>query len=94
MGPRPRYESNHRNLFLRLCETIYIDFAGPYLRQKGGSRFILVCVEHLSGWPVAKAISLETAEIFRYFIEDEVFYSFGPPTTVISDNAACFKAKS
>lgn len=74
-------------------ETIFIDFCGPYPRSKLGNRFILVIVDQLSGWveffALPKATSRKTAKCL-----DEVFARFGPPVTMVTDNATNFLSKT
>lgn len=74
-----------------LFETYSIDFAGPLLARIGSrNRCILIAVEHLTGWPFATAVESTTAQMVIDFVEKEITLTFGPPVTMISDNATCF----
>lgn len=76
-----------------LFEVFSIDFAGPLPKSTSGNRFLLICVEHLTGWPIVKATATATAETVRGFIESLILIPFGAPGQIVSDNAACFRAK-
>ena len=71
-------------------DTFSIDFAGPLPMSKEGNRYMLIAVGHLTKWPIAVATkTATTAEVIR-FVNEEIIYSFGPPKTIISDNANAF----
>lgn len=42
-----------------------------------GFNNVLICVEHLANWPLARAIKNETAEIVIKFVEEELVPYFG-----------------
>lgn len=70
-----------------LFAVFLIDFAGPLPITANQNKYLLICVEHLTGWPIMKPNVRATAEELMSFVEQERFHSFGPPTTVVSDNA-------
>ena len=77
-----------------LFHTWSIDFAGPLPVTSTGSKYILIAVEHLSGWPVAQSLS---SDLFNsigvlQFVEKEIVATFGYPTTIISDNDTKFQS--
>ena len=90
--PVPRYRTTLSQPLTGLFQTFSIDFAGPLPRTAKGNRFLLIAVEHLTGWPIARATAASTADVVLNFVKDEIIYSFGPPTTIVSDNAGCFTA--
>ena len=55
---------------------------------------MLVAVEHLRGGPIAIATRDSIAQVVLKFVKREIMYSFGPPQTIISDNATCFTASA
>jgi hypothetical protein len=75
-----------------LFETYSIDFAGPLPKSDAGNIHILIGVEHLSGWPIARAYSASTSEEVMDLIRNEIIEPFGIPKTILSDNAQCFNA--
>ncbi len=77
-----------------LFDVLSMDFAGPLPTTKKGAKFLLVAVEHLTGWPVASPMKDSTAKSVIQFLKKEVVEPYGPPATIISDNAMCFKAQS
>ena len=69
-----------------------INFAGPFPETQRGYKHLLVCVEHLTGWPIVVPTNVATAEIVRDFVSTEIIHPFGIPKVVVSDNAQCFTA--
>lgn len=53
---------------------------------------ILICVEHLTGWPIARATADQTANSVIQFVEEEIITLFGPPKTIVSENGSGFTA--
>lgn len=75
-----------------LFDVFYIDFAGPLLLTSRKTKYILVCIENLTGWSTFKADVCATAEEVRLFMLDKIIPSFGAPKMVLSDNLICFPA--
>ena len=71
-----------------------IDFAGPFPETQRGYKHLLVCVEHLTGWPIVVPTNVAPAEVVRDFVSTEIIHSFGIPEVVVSDNAQCFTANT
>lgn len=93
MKPLPPYASNMKRPTTGLFDVFYIDFSGPFPRHcEGGPRYLLICVEHLTGWPILKPTWDATSKTVRGFMEKEVIHPFGAPKVVVSDNAGCFTA--
>lgn len=89
----PRYVSNLKRPVAGLFDVFSIDFAGPFpVPYVGGPKYLLVCVEHLTGWPVVRATKDATSKTVMDFVEKNIVHSFGPPKTVVIDNASCFTA--
>jgi Integrase core domain len=77
-----------------IFETFSVDFAGPLPRTLAGNIYILIGIEHLSGWPLAQAYAASTSEEVINFIRSEIIRPFGIPQKILSDNAQCFVALS
>ena len=92
--PIPKNRTTLRLPISSLFDTFSIDFAGPFSVTSSGNRFVLVAVEHLTGWPIAIATADSTARAVLDFVKREIVYSFGPSGTIVSDNATCFTASS
>lgn len=71
-----------------------MDFAGPRPPSRAGNRYILVCVEHLTGWPIVIATKTTTPDVVILLLREEVRRPFGTPSTIVSDNATCFTARA
>ena len=69
--------------------TFSVEFAGTLLRSGSRKKYVLVAVEHLTCWPPAKPTATSTADEVVKYIEEEIVYSFGSPSMVVSDNATC-----
>ncbi len=54
--PYARYKSAQHQPVSGIFDTWSLDFAGPLPRTARGNRYLLVGVEHLTGWPVAAAL--------------------------------------
>lgn len=46
-------------------------------------KYLLICVEHLKGWRITRAKVGTAIDLVR----EEIMNSFGPPKTIVSDNA-------
>lgn len=53
----------------------------------------MVCVEHLTGYPIVKATGRGTAEVVQSFMETNIILPFGAPGIVVSVNTICFSAR-
>lgn len=93
-SPLPKYRTTLPFPLTNLFDTFSVDFAGPLPKSTFAKRYVLVGVEHLTGWPLGRATKSSSAEEVIKFVKEEVLYSFGPRLTIISDNATCFTAKS
>lgn len=74
----PTYRMSLRAPFNALFENFCIDFAGQFKQSKAGKMFVLIAVEHLTGWPVASATGDSTAVIDIKLIQQEIIIFFGP----------------
>ena len=91
-SPVPKYRTTLRMPLTGLFDTFSIDFAGPLPVGPGGEKYALVAVEHLTSWPMVLATTTDTADTVLKFIAEQIVHPFGPPGTIISDNARCFTA--
>ena len=88
----PKYKTTLHFPITSLFGTFSVDFAWPLPRSDSAKRYVLVAVEHLSGWPIAKPTATSTAEEVVKFIEEEIVYSFSSPGMIVSENATWFTA--
>ena len=87
--PIPKYRNTLRLPISSLFSVFSIEFAGPFPATSSGNRTMLAAVKHLTGWPIAIATADSTAQVVLDFIKKEIMYSFGPPWTIVSENATC-----
>ncbi|KAL1918539.1 uncharacterized protein VTP21DRAFT_3199 [Calcarisporiella thermophila] len=71
-------------------EIMGIDAAGPLPPTKKGNRYVLVAVDMLSGWPIAKAVPNITTETTIDFLIADVVSVYGCPRRLVSDQGANF----
>lgn len=88
MRPLRQYCTTLHRPLTSLFEVFSIDLAGPFPTTRECLKYLLVCVEHLTGWPIARATKDGTAETVMGVIQDEFMHLFGPPETVVRDNAS------
>lgn len=71
-------------------QKVYIDFLGPYPRSKSGNTFIFIVLDHLTKFVLLKAMNKATTKAVVKFLRDELFYKFGVPELLHSDNGKQF----
>lgn len=73
-------------------ERLYVDKLGPYPRSKQGHIGLFIVLDHFSKFhwvcPLKKFRSKDTIE----FLQDQIFFAYGVPEIIISDNGSQFKA--
>lgn len=75
-----------------ILETLSIDFAGPIPVGLKRERYLLIAVEHLTGWLIARCTKHDTSDIVRTFVQGKIVFTFGPAKVLVSDNVRCFIA--
>ncbi|XP_041566016.1 uncharacterized protein K02A2.6-like [Drosophila elegans] len=74
-------------------QKLYIDFLGKYPKSKKGQAYIFIVVDHFSKYTFWKAMQEASASNVVEFLIHEVFYKFGVPEIVHSDNGRQFTSK-
>lgn len=82
-------EPKLRILLTGIIDTMSILFAGPFSGSKYCFMYASMAMEHLTGSPIAKATIESTLKTATKFIGDVVIFHFGPPDTLVSNNATC-----
>ena len=77
----------------RPFQKIYIDFLGPYPTSRSGNAYIFIVLDHLSKYVLLKSLRKATTKEITKFLSGEVFYKFGVPEVVHSDNGPQFRSK-
>lgn len=83
------YKGHSSNLY-QVFQQWAIDFVGPFPTSKSGSKFILVCMDTFSRFPLAVPTKRADAITAATFLYENVFCVFGPVTSILSDNGAHF----
>ncbi|KAM8707995.1 hypothetical protein ACLKA7_015032 [Drosophila subpalustris] len=78
----------------RPFQKIYVDFLGKYPRSKRGHAWIFIVVDHFSKFTFLKAMKEASAADVVNFLVHEVFFKFGVPEVIHSDNGRQFISKS
>ncbi|KAM8702628.1 hypothetical protein ACLKA7_000758 [Drosophila subpalustris] len=78
----------------RPFQKIYVDFLGKYPRSKRGHTWIFIVVDHFSKFTFLKAMKEASAADVVNFLVHEVFFKFGVPEVIHSDNGRQFTSKS
>lgn len=73
--------------------VIGIDAVGPVIPSKQGNRMILVAVDYLTRWPIAKAVKRIDEETTVEFLVTEVLQHYGVPKYMLSDRGSNFMSK-
>jgi hypothetical protein len=77
----------------RPFQKIYIDFLGKYPRSRRGHAYIFIVVDHFSKYTFLKAMREASAALLVEFLIHEVFFKFGVPEVIHSDNGKQFASK-
>ena len=65
-------KENLLQLVSLLFEAFSIYFAGPLPRSGDGKAYVLSAVENLSGWPIVRATTHQTADVALDFFREEI----------------------
>lgn len=74
-------------------QKISVDIMGPYPPSTYGHQYILVVEDIFSKWVEAKTFKQVTGQHLVRYLENEIFYRFGTPQTIVSDNGPQFISK-
>ncbi|KAG2190727.1 hypothetical protein INT47_003139 [Mucor saturninus] len=64
------------------------DCVGPLAETRSGMKYIIVAVDYLTKWPIAKAVKEISAETTAKFIQDEIVAVYGVPAHLITDRGS------
>ena len=73
---------------LEINNFISIDLTGPLNLTERRNRYIILTVDLLSKFIIAKAVPDGTADTVIQFFNDYIISIFGPPRICLSDNGA------
>ena len=67
-----------------------MDFFRPIDPLLGQKKYIIVCTDYLIKWDETKVVKIETKEKVAEFLRENVFYKFGYPRELVTDQGAQF----
>ncbi|GJW88823.1 reverse transcriptase domain-containing protein [Tanacetum coccineum] len=68
-----------------------IDIAGPFSEGPGKVKFLIVAMDYYTKWIEAKPVTTITGNQIKKFAWDNIFFRFGLPGEIISDNGKQFR---
>ena len=68
-------------------QIISIDFVGPFAASPEGNKYLITCIDHLTGWIVTKPVPTKETHHMLKFFELDYNPTYGIPEIVIADNA-------
>ncbi|KAH9253411.1 hypothetical protein BASA81_008608 [Batrachochytrium salamandrivorans] len=83
------------DLFLLLhfpFERWGIDFYGPMMETKSGSKYLITCIDYATRWVLAKPVREMTEAAVATFLYD-LMMTYGAPFEIISDRGKSFLAE-
>lgn len=87
-----KYSARLKAPLTSLLHTSSIVFAGPFPTNTRGTRFLLICMMHLTGFPLAYPISSTSASEIITFIKRHTIYLLGEPRLILSNSVPCSTA--
>lgn len=66
------------------------DLLGPYPRTKMGNSMVFVAIDHFTKYIFLKPLKKATSSAIIKFLEENIFYQFGVPQYIHSDNGSQF----
>ena len=71
-------------------EKWVMEFVGPIDPPSRQRKYIIVCTNYLKKWAETKDLKVETEEKVAEFLRDNVFYMFGYPRELVTEQGAQF----
>ena len=92
-GRSQRFAVSHPYPPMPLFSRWHLDFVGQLPTTTTGNKWLLVAIDSLSRWVVARATPDATAETVAKFIYEDIVASYGCPRELISDRGPAFTSK-
>ena len=77
---------------MEINQEIAIDFAGPFQNAPKAKQYLLVSIDHLTGWPEAKFLRKPITEKVIEFLKNNIA-RHGIPQNIRTDPATIFRSK-
>ena len=78
----------------RPFQKLYMDLLGPYPRSKSGNIGILIIVDHNTKFHFLHPLKKFTSSRICDYLENYLFYTFGVPEVILTDNGSQFRSAS
>eukprot|EP00253_Pinus_taeda_P035767 PITA_35767 len=69
-----------------------MEFVGPINPPSKQKSYIIVCTDYLTKWAETKAIKAATEEKVAEFLRENIFYKFGYPRELVTDQGSQFNS--
>lgn len=69
------------------------DCVGPIDETPSGNKYIMVAIDYLTKWPIARAVKEISAETTERFLFEEIIVSFGVPSFLVTDRGSNYIAE-
>lgn len=77
---------------VRSFQYLFIDLLGPYPRSNKGNIGLLIVVDNLTKFMFLHPLPKFTSKRICDYLENNIFYTFGVPETILTDNGTQFKS--
>ena len=71
-------------------QVVGMDIVGPFVRSRGGNKYLLNIIDHCTGWAESYPLPRKTAEWERRRLERDFFPRHGVPEVIITDRGGEF----
>lgn len=71
----------------------HLDFIGELPKTVRGNRWILVAVDYMTNYPIARAVPVASGKAVADFLYEEIVMRFGCPKEILTDRGANFMSK-
>ena len=71
-------------------ERWHLDFVGRLPVTASGNKWLLIAVDSLTNWPIARAVPVASEEAVADFLYEEIVMKFGCPAEIITDRGSNF----
>ena len=75
-------------IVLKSVEKWVIDFVGPFNPPSHQKSYILVCIDYVTKWVEARAVTRATEQVVADFLFEEIFAWYGTPREIVSDGGS------
>jgi len=78
---------------LDVMSLVFVDVTGPFTTTSRGNQYIIVAVEYVTRFVMARAIRTVTSESMLRFLLEDIVSKLGLPHALLTDNATVFTSE-